>query len=129
MPESCSILSGRLSILKLERGANRISLSSLYLLNLDISIGLSLSSSVLESSFSSSKSIMLYIAAFSFFTLNLRRMGTLSSRLTYLSSLEASTLAPDLSSKSSINLIASVSDTVDEVKAEKVIMFLRCSVN
>jgi hypothetical protein len=56
-------------------------------------------------------------------------MGTLSSRLTYLSSLEASTLAPDLSSKSSINLIASVSDTVEEVKAEKVIMFLRCSVN
>jgi hypothetical protein len=68
---------------------------------------------------------MLLIAA-SFFTLNQKRMGTLSLGLM---SIDRSLLEFFKSSNSSIKLIAIFSDTVDEVKAEKLIMLLRFSVN
>jgi len=128
MPDSCSTFRGRLSILKLVRGANRTSPSFLNQLHLDISIGLSLSFSDFCSSFDSSFPTMLYIAS-SFFTLNLKRIGTLSSRSICLISPHGSLLELLEVSKSSINLTATDSSTVDEVKAEKVIMFLRCSLN
>ncbi len=64
--------------------------------------------------------------AVSFFTLNLKRIGTLSSRSACPDELLLELFG---SSKSSINLIAITSDTVDEEKAENVIMFLRCSLN
>ncbi len=64
--------------------------------------------------------------AVSFFTLNLKRIGTLSSTSAFPDGLILELFG---SSKSSINLIALVSDTEVEEKAEKVIMFLRCSLN